>query len=261
MHALLRSLPLPLGAALALAPLAAGQVRITTLVEEGDAVPGLGLVTSIRDVATNDAGDWLVEVDTDYPVTSRDGVLIHNGSVIMAEGVPNSGFDAPAGATMYDLREIALNDAGQVMVALSATRADGFTRVDLVAVDGATIVETGTTPAPPELPASASTWSYIDTAWFNAGGDLVVAGSVLDGADHLRVLARFALDGQGGFTSQTAVAYEGELLPGHDALVRIPANSRSRAALNDAGQLLWMVSEEDTTLGGAPNGCCDAHAS
>ncbi|MCB9903540.1 MAG: hypothetical protein H6831_03950 [Planctomycetes bacterium] len=254
-----RLLPLALAASVAAGGLASAQSTITPLVEQGDAVPGVGLVTSIERSAVNNSGEWAVVVDTDNQSSALDLVVLRNGSLIMQEGVINSGFDSPVGGWFYDVRQLELNDAGELLAVLRGNRSD-LTPVDLAVVAGRAIVETDVTPAPSDVPATYTHWSAIQMAWMNNSGQLLVSGSVNDGpggTNSARLLARFELDGLGGFTSQTTLAYASQLLPGHDAYVQYPGNALTSCALNDAGKVLWLVDDEDTSLAGGANGCCD----
>lgn len=251
---------LNLAAVACLASFASAQSNITTLVEQGDTIVGVGDVTSIIDSATNNYGSWLVEVDTDA-AQFTDAVVLHNGAIYAQEGVANSGFDAPVGGTFYDVVQMEVSDHGEVMLALRVTRADQ-TNTTVIAIDGQTVFECDATPAPAGVPALFTTWSDVWAVWMNNNGQLLVSGALKDGpngAERLRALARFDLDGFGGVTSQTALAFETELLAGHDAHVQLFGTSRSAAALNDAGSALWIVDDEDTTTSGVANGCCDTY--
>lgn len=256
-----RTLPLVLASSIVVGSLAAAQSAITTLVEQGDTLAGIGAVTGIERCAVNNAGEWAVVVDTDNPSFALDLVVLRNGSVVMQEGVPNSGFDAPLGAWFYEVRHIELNDNGELLAVLRGNRSD-LTPLDLAVVDGKTIVETGATPSPADVPAPFTQWSFIQTAWLNNSGQLLVSGSVNDGpggTNSARLLVRFELDGLGGFTSQTTLAYESQQLPGHDANVQLVGNAITSCALSDAGSVLWLVDDEDTTIAGGANGCCDTY--
>ena len=87
----------------------AGDMTIETLVLEGDSVDGVGLITSINNIAVNNTGHWLVEADTDHPDTDADSVLIENGVLYLREGDPVS---APEGATLDSFDSVTLNDLG-----------------------------------------------------------------------------------------------------------------------------------------------------
>jgi hypothetical protein len=120
----------------------AGPPAITPLVLEGDAVSGAGLVTTINNLAVNDSGDWLVEVDTD--AATNDVALIRNGIVIINEG--DSMPATPPRATLSSFDSITLNNAGE----------SGYNFV--LGNTGATTNDSGVyfgpPPAPPPPPAA-----------------------------------------------------------------------------------------------------------
>lgn len=74
----------------ALPGLAAAQRTFTieTVVVEGDDVPGVGRITRIDNLAVNDAGQTLVEADTDNPDTALDSILLLDGELLLREGDP-----------------------------------------------------------------------------------------------------------------------------------------------------------------------------
>ena len=76
---------------------------------EGDAVPGVGAITRIDNLAVNDLGEWLVEADTDNADTDADQVVIRDGSLYLREG---DALADPAGATINTFDSINLNNQG-----------------------------------------------------------------------------------------------------------------------------------------------------
>ncbi|HZM00897.1 MAG TPA: hypothetical protein VFD43_11660, partial [Planctomycetota bacterium] len=69
----------------ALAALAGPPARAqVAVVEVGDALPGIGLVFAIEDVAVDDGGSWMVRVNTDNPAIPR--VVLVDGAVALADG-------------------------------------------------------------------------------------------------------------------------------------------------------------------------------
>ena len=88
---------------------AAGAQTFSIVVLDGDSVPGIGSVTSIENLDINEAGDWLVEVDTDHPDNNADGVILRNGSLVLREG---DSVLAPSGATIDFFDSVRLNDLG-----------------------------------------------------------------------------------------------------------------------------------------------------
>ena len=95
--------------ALSLSSTVAAAQQITPLVLEGDAVIGVGNVTSIDNLAIHSAGDWYVEVDTDHANTDADGALLGPGGLVYREG---QALPLPVGATLNSFDGVSLNASG-----------------------------------------------------------------------------------------------------------------------------------------------------
>ena len=106
---------LPVSAAL-LATAAAAPAQITTLVLEGDPVPGVGNVTVIRNCAQNDNGDWLAEVRTDFGSNSADVCVLKNGQLFLREGQT---LQQPAGATIANFDAMTMDNSGNTAMNLT----------------------------------------------------------------------------------------------------------------------------------------------
>ncbi|MEM7807296.1 MAG: PEP-CTERM sorting domain-containing protein [Planctomycetota bacterium] len=81
------------------------------VLEEGDTVPGIGVITRVDGVATNNLGDILIEVDTDGADTTKDGALLLNGSVFLGE---SESLAAPVGAGAGSFDDFQLTNDGRV---------------------------------------------------------------------------------------------------------------------------------------------------
>ena len=239
---------------------ALSQFTVTPLVVEGDNVAGVGTVTSIFDSSVNSSGDWIVEADTDNAVTTEDAVVIRNGALIMREGIPNSGFDAPVGAWYTSITTPQLNDNGDLMMLLRVKLAD-LSSSSVLAVNGITLLEgAGVSAAPAGAPAGWTTWDFLAAAWMNNSGQILVQGNLGDGlGGFLPVLVMVDHDGLGSVTGQTILAQVGELMVGHNTPVQGFYNQRRSNAINDSGTTLWFVDDENTITVGNDNICCDSH--
>ena len=58
---------------------------VEILLKNGDAIPGVGLVTTIDNLAVSDSGSWIVQVDTDNPDTTVDSCLVKDGAVLLRD--------------------------------------------------------------------------------------------------------------------------------------------------------------------------------
>ena len=91
---MLRSYVSKVGAIVLGATSLASAQTMTVVVLEGDVVAGLGAVTRIDNLDVNDAGEWLVEIDTDIADTNTDGFVIdQNFRNIVAQIIPDSAND------------------------------------------------------------------------------------------------------------------------------------------------------------------------
>jgi hypothetical protein len=188
--------------ALAFVPAAAGQI----LIRDGDAVPGVGNVTSISDLAVNDAGEWIVEVDTDFAATTADGAVIKNGALLLRE---DQALAAPAGATANEFGALSLNGAGHGTWDISLSNAAS---TDAVYFDTSLVLATGTiSTAAGFSPGTPYTSFYA--ARINAAGDALVIATVDDAAIPTtsdRAVVVWDLDPSGTLVGETVIAKEGD---------------------------------------------------
>jgi len=84
-------------------------IKVTVVAMEGQAVAGVGNITTISNVAVNNLGETLVEVDTDNPLTDMDGAMLRNGTLYIQEG---QGLALPAGASVGSFDTVNLNNVG-----------------------------------------------------------------------------------------------------------------------------------------------------
>jgi len=84
-------------------------IKVTVVVQEGDSVGGIGNVTTIDNVAVNNSGTTIVEVDTDNTDTDIDGALLRNGLLLHQEG---DLLAAPAGAGINSFDSVNINNNG-----------------------------------------------------------------------------------------------------------------------------------------------------
>ena len=241
-----------LGAVLTLTVLAPLSAQ-TALVETGDMVPGVGLVTRIDDVAVNSDGDWIVEVDTDNASSGMDAAILENGVLKFQEG-SSIGLTSLPGSFLNWGDRMAINDLGQTMYLLNVTLSSGNSEA-IVLWDDILVMQSDLTPFnAPGAPAGAI-WDSIQETWFNTSNHLVVGGTLSTGE---AVLAKLTLDAAGAIVTEELLAIQGDTMPGHNAPIQGFSFSRRRQAINASGEVLWFVDDEQTTPGGASNTCCDS---
>ena len=228
----------------ALAPISQGQ---TTLIEEGDPVPGLpGLVcTRIDDVAVNNQGDWVLRIDTDAD-SAMDEVILKNGALQFQQGT-STNITEPAGATFFFLDSAILSNAGDEIYSCTIMLAGG-SNAQVVYRNGGLLIEQNITViTAPTLPVG-SIWESISEVWANSSNQLLVGGRT-DGGKNC--IIQINLDAAGAVASEEVIVIEGETLLGHPTPVQGLSLNRHRNDINDAGETLWFVDDEDMVAGGS----------
>ncbi len=222
---------------------------ITALVLEGDAVTGVGLVTRIDNIAVNNDGDWLVEVDTDQLDTNADSVLIRNGTADWREG---DAVPAPGGASLGSFDSVTLNDTGRsgFNFFLDGTKGlsddsgvYGFFDPGSAPFDGTALV-VQESEAAPGLTAGTPFIGFFDVKINNAN-HLLVTASVDDpdidsSVDRAMYILESDLD-LGGISSFTLINAEGDVLPGQTEAIADFGTGPHTSAFNDAGETLYFV--------------------
>ncbi|MCB9897010.1 MAG: hypothetical protein H6825_03285 [Planctomycetes bacterium] len=215
---------------------------VVPLVLEGDLVPGVGRVTTVAAVAVNDAGHWLVEVDTDHPDTTRDGVLLEDGVVLLREG---DVLVAPAGATVAGFGPVARAFASDGSVGLNLLLGGAVSLGDDsgLFVDGALVVQEGALVGAAGL-SSGTTWKTFSAVHWNDAHEMLVVGTVDDPllpSSNDRALVRLQLGPSGSITSAVSVVAEGDLLPGESEAVADLETDVHSLALDRDGHTLALV--------------------
>ena len=210
-----------------LLPLVAAPVSaqtITTLLLEGDAVPGGGTVSEILRLDVNSSGSWMATVDSDPGsstsiVTLLDGVeLYREGDPIVLPSPPFMGGLGPG----FDL-----NDAGQHCAGVFLHPSSPGAQYALVHEGSAFLFE-GSTVFAAGVP-SGSTYGQFGETW--AGRDdyfLVRAQIPSPSGPNNAALIQIEHDGGLGLLDQQLVVMTGSLLPGQtNAVQGLPSLSAS----------------------------------
>lgn len=239
-----------LGAVACLASVAlAGEPQTTVvqpLLQEGDGVTGVGLVTRIDNLAVNDAGNWTVEADTDNADTDADSVVVRDGSLYLREG---DALAMPAGASIDSFDTLDLDDAGQSGWNLFLSGTSGFNDDSGVYLDTSLLIQEGDATTASDFTAGTP-WIGFFECKLNDADQMLVMGSLDDPAIASSVdrgLVLLQLDGSGNLLSQTTVAKEGDLLPGQTEALADMGTNPHEFAFNDAGQSLFVADLEGDT--------------
>lgn len=225
----------------------------TPLVETGDLVPGVGLVTRIDDVSVNSLGDWIVEADTDNAVAANDVVILENGVVKFQEGT-SLGIPASVAAVLSSGDRMSFNDNGEAMYLLRTRLNVGGSR-GIVLFDDLLILEEDVTPFAAAGAPAGAIWDSIAETWVNTNRQMMVGGRLSTGQD---VLAVVTFDATGAITGESILAIDNMALPGHNAGIQGFSYSRRRQSINDSGQTLWFVDDNQVDFMGNSNICCDS---
>jgi hypothetical protein len=217
-----------------------GAVTITTALKEGDAVPGVGNVTLIDNVAVNDAGDWIVEVDTDFANTNQDQALVKNGAVFVRE---DQALADPPGSRVDSFDSVNLNNAGHggwnfFLAATGGTFDDSGIFYD----DDLVIQESDISTAPQFTPGTPYI-GFFDAKPNNTNQIMIVASiddpAIPSTVDRALVIATH--DGSGGLVSESVLLKEADFPPGETDSITDFGTGPHESAFNDGGDILFFA--------------------
>lgn len=228
-----------LAALVASYPASAQPYTITPLVVEGDVIPGVGNVVSISNLVVNDAGDWIVEVDTDHANTDADVVLVRNGVVLLREG---GLLAAPAGSRIGVFDSITLNANGDsgwnfgLDGPPSGQDSGVYYNTTLVVQEGTASTAPEFTPGTPYIGFFDVKINDLDVMSVLASLDDPGIPSSVDQA-----LVRVVVDSSGVLLSEEVVAMEGDVPAGQTETIEDFGTGPHESGLNDAGQILYFA--------------------
>lgn len=228
---------LPIGLALSIPAL--GQ-EITTIVETGDVIAGIGTVHTVRGLGVSDAGQVSVHVFTDNPVPELDAGLVDNNAVpIVWEGAPVAD---PPGAVVrsFNAGHFFMNSAGRTsfligMLGTTGTGDDEGIYYDLTFQRG---VQEGSVSTAPELPAGTIYGLPVTPKINNIGG--ICFHALLDdpnvpGTSDSSALIVFDI----AAGTESAPYKQGDILTGQTADIRSFEFDFHGLAYNAAGQIFF----------------------
>jgi hypothetical protein len=229
--------------------LAWGQT-VRSLIKRNDAVPGIGLVTSIDAVAVNNAGSWIVECDTDHPNINADRVLIRDGLVLLREDDPVP----PAPATISSFDSVHLNNNGDSGWNFFLRNTGSTSNDSGVYFNTSLIIQEGMISAAPQFSPGTPYIGFFEVR-MNDLNRLFIVASVDDPAIPTsvdRALVWVDYDpGTGSFTERV-LAKEGDILPGvSDAVVDFGTTGENFAITNDGRAIYAASLTGSTTTNGA----------
>lgn len=210
-------------------------VTIFPIIAEGDMIPGVGMVDAINNVAVNDFGETLVEVNTNQADTESDEVLLRNGIIAYQEGIFGT-IDLPTGVFINRFDAININNSGDTghrffLDPLEPAEDSGiYLNGQLIVQEGEFTTAAGLSPGTPFVALSAVKFT-------NTGKFLTVAivddPAIESEIDRVIML----IDGD----SQTVIAKEGDVLPGQTVVADDFANTINTSAINDNDDVMFAA--------------------
>jgi hypothetical protein len=222
-------------------------VTTSILIRQTDPVGPVGNVTSIENLAVNNSGQWIVEVDTDFATSPGDGVLVKNGSPYLREA---QSLAAPAGATISSFDSVNLSNTGHsgwnfFLANTGATNNDSG-----VFFDDALVLQEGAIATAAAFSAATPYIGFFESK-INDSNQILVVASIDDPAIATtvdRAMVIFNYDPVSGSHTEAVLAKEGDLLPGLATAVADFGTTPETFAIGSAGDAIFVV------LAGANNG-------
>ena len=219
---------------------AAAQTPLT-LVLEGDAVPGVGTVTQINNIAVDNAGNWLVEVDTDNADADVDAALLSANGLEQQEG---GSLSAPAGAGINTFDAVVLNGAGDAVFTYSLENTPGGTADNAGLYFNDTLVLLKGDVANATGFGAGTTWGTFSDAQLEDDGKVLVRGFADDPlvagtSDFFAAVVQ--LDASGNVLSETLIAEEGQIPPGQTLVINTIRTGPHAGAMNALGDVIWCA--------------------
>ena len=210
---------------------------ISSALVEGDAVPGVGLVEFIENLAINDNGEWIVECNTDFADSDQDGALVKDGVVFLREGIVG-GIDAPPNSFIDIFDSVNINNNGNAGMNLFidplATNEDsGIYFNDMLLIQESDFATAS------GLSAETPYIGFFDSK-INNNDDIMIIASIDDSEIASSVdRAIVIVDPKSG--DQVVVAKEGEVLTGQTEVVEDFATGPHSSAFNDVGDVMYIA--------------------
>ncbi|QDU65602.1 DUF7453 family protein [Engelhardtia mirabilis] len=238
----LRFAALPISSLLFASPALAQSFDVTQLSIKGDDIPGVGLLTRLDNLETNNAKVAWSEWDTDNADTDADQVVLRDGVLYLREG---DAVPSPANAVIDSFDSIQANDAGDLSFNLFlggtgvGTGTDSGIYVDFGA---GLVLVTQEGDLVPGF-AGGATWQGFFETRINNARQVLVIGTLDDptiGTGTIDdAMVRYDLDAAGAVTSTTVVYSEGvPYIGGIDPIETLESGAHE-LAFNDAGQVLF----------------------
>lgn len=227
------------------AALAAPRYPVTVALKEGDTVTGVGVVTTIDNLAVASNGTWIVQSDTDAADTNADVVLVRNGVAYLRE---NDALPAPPGAAISSFDGMSVGETGlyggNLFLRNLPANADSG-----VFVGADVIIPEGFVSTSPEFSPNTPYIGFFEAKIVDASHVAIVA-SVDDSAiastvDRALVIAAFS---GGSLVSEDVIAKENDLLPGQATQRVVDFGTGPHLSMgNSRGEMLYFADLDGAT--------------
>ena len=212
------------------------------IVQEGDSVLGVGVVTGVYNLSVNNSGDNYVEVDTDNADTTVDYAIVWNGpNLLWQEG---QGLPAPFGANIdtFDSMSLANNGHSAYVWDLGNTVGGSDDDYAVFYFDNAVATKLLQEGEPVGFagPTAGTAWTYFAETKTNDNGELLVIGYCDDvniaGSSEFTVLKLDVATG-----TQTKIAFEADPAPGTAETFFSFSSDPASSDINEAGDILYQA--------------------
>ena len=215
-------------------------ISFSTILLEGDPVSGAGSVQFIENLAINDAGDWIVECNTDFVDTDQDGVLIKNGDIFLREGIVGQ-IDAPPNAFVDIFDSVNINNNGNAGInlfidPLASDQDSGVYLNEML------VIQEGDLATAAGLSADTPFVGFFDTK-IN-GHDVIMMMASIDDPEIVSTVDRAILLVDTNTGEQTVIAKEGDILADQTEQVEDFATGPHSSAFNDNGEVMYIAELE-----------------
>lgn len=215
-----------------------------TAVVENDLVAGVGLVTSIDNIAINDNGEWLVEVDTNNANTEIDGAIVSPDGLVLQHG--DSVAD-PAGATISSFDSVTLNATGQSGFNHFLDGTPGGENDSGVYISDDLLIQEGDISTASGFTAGTPYIGFFDVK-INDDGDVLIVASVDDPGITSTVDRALVIASESGeLISEEVIAAEGDILPGTAEPITDFGTGPHTTAFNNDGDALYFADLDGAT--------------
>ncbi|QDU65600.1 hypothetical protein [Engelhardtia mirabilis] len=155
---------------------AAGDWVFEPVVLKDDTVAGIGLVDGITDLALNDNGNWAIAVNTSFPDTFANSVVLIDGAVYYREGDPVPGV---LDTGLNGFGQLSLDDTGKLASDLYTWPLSGGFNAEIVHWGGHELFRSGDN-APATSYGQGALWASFSQVLNNSSNQILLHASVDD---------------------------------------------------------------------------------